>query len=281
MAPHSSSRSATWTPPRCNSGLVLDAITTRLACPFDARYEYDAAGQLLYEKRGLDNEYDDIPVSTDAKVITAYEYDALGRKISATVGAGLAGALTTTSSWLDRQHTLVETSPYGVTATTVFDLLGRKVQTLDAAGNTTTFAYDERGNLHQTTPPDGVPNAPVDYTYDALNRRIATTQARGTADEVSAHTAYDELGRVSAELDFKGIATLHYYDAVGHQIMTVAAADTADEATTKFQYDANGNLTKVIDANHTNATTLGVADARPQLRGLRNIVHCVQACYII
>ncbi len=220
------------------------------------RYEYDAAGQLLREKRGLDNEYDDIPVSTDAKVITAYEYDALGRKVRATVGVGMTGALATNWAFLDRQHTLVETSPYGVTATTVFDLLGRKVQAIDAAGNTTTFAYDSRGNLVQTTPPAGVPDAPVTYTYDALNRRPSTTQAGATA-----YTAYDELGRVSAELDLKGIATLHYYDAAGRQVMTVAAADTADEATTKFQYDANGNLLKVIDANHTNATTLGVADS--------------------
>lgn len=225
------------------------------ACVTVATYTYDNAGNLLSELRNSA----DSTLANRQK--TADAYDEAGRRTKTIVvnPANETETLVTktryywTSSGNNITGSMITTTdPYGVAVITYLDLLGRKYSTTDAAGNTTAYSYDNRGNLIQVTPP--IVAETVTTQYDALNRPVAVTQ---NGDTVT--TAYDELGRIAATCDARGTSALICYDAAGRKIMTVDAAGTADEAVTKFQYDANGNLLKVIDANHTNDATLDVA----------------------
>ncbi|MVO86417.1 RHS repeat protein [Streptomyces sp. p1417] len=85
----------------------------------------------------------------------------------------------------------------------------------DTKSVSTSFRYDDKGNLLKATPP--APLKPTTYTYDALGRPVAVTDGRG----VKSVYAYDERDR----------------------IVKVSAPAT----TVTYSYDGDGNLTQRSD----------------------------------
>ena len=207
-------------------------------------YAYDANSNqtLLIEGFG----------SADA-VVTQTRYDALDRVIRTDLGVGKDEPLVTRTQHHDDERRVVTIDPYGMTTQAQYDLLGRLTEQTDADGHVSAFEYDRRDNLVRQTFPSGSPDAPLEYGYDALSRRISTTQGSDTS-----HTVYDDDGRVEQTVDFRGYVTRNDYDDAARLIRTTRAVGAAGEAIEKMQYDANNNLLKVIDANNVNTAFVQV-----------------------
>src|SRR5580658_9360261 len=122
---------------------------------------YDAAGDVIQVTR------------PDGSFL-AYSYDAAHRLIQ--VSDALGDQIVYTLDALgDRTQTQIH-GPGGATLTktqsAVFDELGRLLQSIGAAGQTTQFSYDNDSNVLSITDPLG--NA-TGQSFDALNRLIQTT----------------------------------------------------------------------------------------------------------
>jgi YD repeat-containing protein len=89
------------------------------------------------------------------------------------------------------------------------------------------------------------------YTYDALNRRVQTTDAL----EHTTQVAYDVLGNVTDETDANGVVTHTVYDernlpaAVIQNYRPAFQADAQTNVRIEYTYNAIGNRTQVKDAN--------------------------------
>lgn len=115
-----------------------------------------------------------------------------------------------------------------------------------------TFDYDNNGNL--TTESDWKNNS-TSHTYDALNRRITTSNRLG----FSMTMGYDNNNNLTSEKDFEGRETKHDYDALNRRIRTVQPAlPGAASGELKYSYynesDPKTNLKMVTD-QEGNTTT--------------------------
>jgi RHS repeat-associated protein len=183
-------------------------------------------------------------------VVTAYTYDAVGRRTMVSVYAGKPIALTDEITVSGRH---IDTS-FG------YDANGNQVWVKDALGNQTDFEYDSMNRRTITRFPavDGDSNLRRfrKTSYDALGRRTREM------DEAGVMTAfgYDALGRLtSVTNDFKieyasneePVVTRYEYDAFGNEITQTDAMSR----TTRYEYDALGRRTHRIlpggDANET------------------------------
>ncbi|MFH8791941.1 RHS repeat-associated core domain-containing protein [Streptomyces sp. NPDC017941] len=85
----------------------------------------------------------------------------------------------------------------------------------DTKSVSTSFRYDDKGNLTKATPP--APLKPTTYTYDALGRPAAATDGRG----IKSVYTYDERDRVTKV--------------------------SSPQATVAYSYDGDGNMTQRSD----------------------------------
>ena len=120
-----------------------------------------------------------------------------------------------------------------------YDLLNRVTGIIDAAGQpeqrSTSYVYDAVGNL--VTKVTGLgsgsyahPSTMI-YSYDALNRRTAMTEAFGQPEQRSATYSYD-LG-----------------DNLVTQVTGQAAGSYAHVSTATYGYDALSRVTTMIEAD--------------------------------
>ena len=146
---------------------------------------------------------------------------------------------------------------------TVYDQNGRKSSTIDPFGRETKYEYNELSQLKKVTANyvTGQPqnyqdkfNVVTEYSYDALGRRITTTDTLGRVSR----STYDDLSRVLTNtvnyLSGQGqnykdpsgnrynIITSYTYDIRGNQI---AVIDTADVVTRTY-FDRLGRPTTVV-----------------------------------
>ncbi|MCT9078513.1 ricin-type beta-trefoil lectin domain protein [Streptomyces fulvoviolaceus] len=77
-----------------------------------------------------------------------------------------------------------------------YDTRGNRVSAEDTAGNTWTWTYDARGRQVEAVDPD---TGTTTTTYNDLDQPVTTTTAKGTADETTVWTGYDELGRTTEQ----------------------------------------------------------------------------------
>lgn len=174
------------------------------------------------------------------------------------------------------------TSPSGRTVNYEYDLLGRKVAEIIAAGtgeaSSNLFQYDAVGNL--TNRIDGLsnswqtvfsamnrPTATIDplgrtnsFTYDTVGNRLTATRPDGTTSTNSYDSmnrlvktvdplnqtnsfAYNDLDQLVTLTDGKGNVTTWAFDVLGRQTNKAYADSNGDT----YRYDAVGNLT-----NHVN-----------------------------
>jgi YD repeat-containing protein len=197
-------------------------------------YQYDALGQRLSNS---------LTVQGVTRTTTTH-YDAFGRVLSTTDALGHI----TTYSYNLATHTIVVTTPDGVTMTTVKDAYGDTVSVTDGAGNTTSYTYDADGHLLSTT--DALGNTSTNQ-YDGNGNLILTSDATGY---IVTYT-YDADGRMLSKIvDPHGLSleTDYVYDGEGRK---VTVRDPVG-AVTAYTYDADGNVLAVVVDPGTNGLSL-------------------------
>jgi RHS repeat-associated protein len=167
-----------------------------------------------------------------------------------------------------------------------YDPVGNRTATIDANGQVTTYAYDARDSLAQVTQsplPWTVVNQPpstvisTTYTYDNLGNLGQVTRAAGDPTNVRATTySYDGLNRLRQEQQYPAwpsvtgvLTTTLYYDPNGNrtEVMPPAISDTAFfsdglnrltsynyldlESYASFTYDLDNNRLTMTDPTGT------------------------------
>ena len=227
---------------------------------------------------------------------TCTTYDVAGKVLSQTVPAfGGQPARTVSYTWVVGNNPLRSSvSDAAGTITTTVDLLGRIALYVDAAGNTTTYVYDQLGRVVQTTTTNGlVQLAQVQTDYDPAGRptaqrvdgtAVATVPASGGYDAAGqlATVTYGNGSRLSAiGRDQAGRTTaLSWLDASNQTLSTDVVTrsqsgrvvtDSIDGGTAgTFAYDPAGRLTGANVGGHTLAYSFDTAAGCPLADAGRN-----------
>ncbi len=191
----------------------------------------------------------------NAGVLTGNETTA---QIAALVAAATPAADNGATTRTDVQRTDTTYDPHGqVSSVTTYTAVSNDADLtgIAADGATTTYVYDQAGQLLSKVDPTG---AQVSYSYDGLGRVTAvvdsqngtTTTQYDSADNAivvttggsSTTSVYDAAGNLVSVTDPAGTAQ-NYYDADGRVIMS---RDVDGELTWTF-YDAAGNTIGSVD----------------------------------
>lgn len=210
--------------------------------------------------------------------ITLSTYDASGNLKTRTAPNGQLSSYSH-----DNANRLVETTttvataagPQLVTHKTVYDVLGRVAQTINANNHTSTASFDNAGNAIARANALGQATS---YQYDADNRVTQVTDAAGRITSTtydrqgrvsnvntpagSQSYDYDRDGRVIRQVDARGIATQYrYHPSTG----LLAEVTDALGRKTSATHDDAGNVTSITDPNgHTTYFAFDKSNRRTQ-----------------
>ncbi|MFN9851522.1 MAG: hypothetical protein ACK57P_06880, partial [Planctomycetota bacterium] len=193
------------------------------------------------------------------------------------------GGVTTMTYSSSLNRLLSMTDPLNRTKTFTYSATGNMLTAVDAAGFTTTYAYNTRGLTTSVTPPDpdgaGPLTAPVTgLAYDTLGRLITLTNPDAStqtftynaADQLLTHRdelnnattlVYDNLGNLTSVTDRIAAQTQYQYDALSRRIKQIDALGN----TTDIEYNNRGWVLKV-----TNPDPDG---AGPLQRAIQNLTY--------
>ena len=137
---------------------------------------------------------------------------------------------------------------------TTYDILGRVVQTRDAAGRESFTVYDGLGRRSLTVANYvAQANPPEDWIWSAVNNRWE--DGAGNAidhnspkfdQNIISQTVYNKAGQVVSTRDARGTETAFVYDGAGRRLMVTAAANTGQRASTYTNYDKAGRVLRTI-----------------------------------
>ncbi|MEU2956591.1 RHS repeat domain-containing protein [Streptomyces xanthochromogenes] len=161
----------------------------------------------------------DVPDSftTPDNTKSTYAYDAVGNTTSVAV-SGTGGGTTSAT--------------YNPSTPTCGGFVGQRCTIKDARGKTTTFTYDDHGNLTKSAPP--TPQGAITATYDALGRPRTVTDGRG----ITSTYTYDNLDQVRKVATSGGLSVSYVYDLDGNLTQR-----TDQTGTVKHAYDGLGRET--------------------------------------
>jgi RHS repeat-associated protein len=168
-------------------------------------YTYDAAHRLIRVGNARDERVD-------------YTLDPFGDVLQTQIHSSGGMALTNTQSQ-------------------VFDELGRVLQSIGAAAQTTQYAYDKDDNIVSITDP--LANV-TGQSFDALNRLIQTAAPLGSTTDYS----YDANDNQTSVTDPRSLATTYIYDGFGNLLQQ----SSPDTGVTVYVVDAAGNRIQETDA---------------------------------
>ncbi len=218
-----------------NLGLLLSRTETDLSSGLSRtnRYTYDPATSQVKTIDGP---------RVDVSDITTFDYDpATGNLINITNALGHSTQITEYDA-IGRPTRIIDTNQ-SVTTLTYHPRGWLTSRSRD--GQTTTFEYDNVGQLIKLTRPNG---AFTQYTYDAAHRLTDITDNLGN----TLHYTLDAMGNVLKEevKDSSGqLARVmeQEYDQLSRLLLNIGG----ENQTQHYQYDANGNLTTKTDARNT------------------------------
>jgi RHS repeat-associated protein len=212
------------------------------------RYTYDQLSRMTTR---------DVPASTDSqRAVSHYTYTRTGDVLSVTDPTG-AQALTTYDD-LDRQASVTQVERYptanNYTTTYSYDDGGDVLSSTAPSGATTTMKYDTVGELTSSTDPSHVVSQ---YGYDFAGRQVRASDGMNR----TSRTDYDALGHTASESDVSPagatLRTVTYaYDAAGN----LTGSTDPYHATTTYDYDAAGRMVRQVEpvsASHSITTTFG------------------------
>jgi RHS repeat-associated protein len=210
-----------------------------------------------------------------------FAYDALGRPVELTDGAGNKVAISygiLTSETLGEQTTTV-TDQSGNTGVTVTDPWGRTVQ--ESQGSSTlSLGYDDLNRLVSSTDPNELTTTQTwnslsqltseaspdrgtwHYTYDPVGNLYTSTDALGQTDTYG----HDALGRLTTETLPDGSQLSWNYDQPGHGAAIGQLTSIADTLSScpggvekSFSYDSNERLSAEQDCVAGQSQTTSVS----------------------
>lgn len=159
---------------------------------------------------------------------------------------------------LETSRTEAFGTPLARTITTAWHLAYRLPAQISEPGRTTTFTYDERGNLLQRTITSGVQTRTWSYTYNPWGQVMTMDGPRTDVSDVT-HYEYDSRGNLTRVTNPLGHVTqIVSYDANGRPLAIIDPNLIA----TQLTYDARGRLTRRAVENEV---TTYVYDAAGQL----------------
>ncbi|MBN1557621.1 MAG: RHS repeat protein [Lentisphaerae bacterium] len=164
------------------------------------RYAFDMDGRLIRET---------VSRGGDAPRVTAYDYDADGRLVRTT-------------------------DPDGNVTELVYDPESGRIVRETGPALTRRYAYDDAGQLIESTVFGAGVTGAVQYAWDAAGNLVRRTDALGR----ETRAAYDALDRPVRVVDALGGTNRLAYDAAGH----VTAITDANGTVTEFAYDGAGNV---------------------------------------
>lgn len=165
-------------------------------------------------------------------------------------------------------------------STTVYGLGGRVLETIDPAGNTTRFVYDQLGRrtltmrnyVVQATSPDNwtwANNQWEDGSAGAIYHRLAFDQ------NLITETVYNKAGQVVSTRDARGTVTQFVYDDAGRRLQSIQAAGTAIETVSYTAFDKAGRVRRTIQnyvagVDSPDSVTGDIWDFDPTSHGANN-----------
>lgn len=194
-----------------------------------------------------------LTVTSPSGATTTYTYDSAGNVLTVSRPlAGTSSVQTTTYTYGDASHPgdiTSQTDADGNTSQFSYDAYGDLVSATDALGDKTTYTFDSIGRRVSVTSPRGnvTGASPASYTtsyaYDNLGDLTKQTDPLG---HVTSYTYDGDRNRVSTA-DASGHLTTYSYDADNELIKVTHA----DGSTQTYGYDKNGNQTSQTDGGHT------------------------------
>jgi len=238
----------TWTPPGTSAGVPM--VRTM-----------DVNGRVSSERLGTLN-------------ATTYAYDPLGRMTSSTTPSPASVVTNYTYNGFAQTKTMTEFATAGASAATTtyaYDAAGRLDSVdgprTDVANDITGYDYDLSGRLTSVTqqgitlPGAGSPGLTTTYTYDDAGELVRTSQPLTSSLTQVRDLTFDTSGRMASAADARGTTTYTYgpgdqleqvgdprgitlrfeYDNLGRQTRRYRSAPSvADDQA--FTYDQAGNL---------------------------------------
>lgn len=203
----------------------------------------------------------------------AFTYDVLNRSdVVTTTGTNGTGSRTTvaTTTYAGLTTKVTRTNPSGgqpQSTTTRVNGLGQVRAVVDALNQTTSYSYDQHGNLTNVTTPSGFA---VNMTYDVRGRK----QGRSDPDTGQRQYVYNGIGELVKQTDAMSRDTRQIFDALGRVIERREFGGTENSAivfATTWTYDNCGGRSTGLQCSSESHNGLPFSSA--------NFVHSQSLLY--
>ncbi|MFI2072164.1 LamG-like jellyroll fold domain-containing protein [Streptomyces triculaminicus] len=185
---------------------------------------------------------------------TEATYDELGRRLTATTIERYPSVqnLTTHHTWDDAGNQTSSTSPAGLVTSATYNAAGEALTLTAPRSGTTKLGYDVLGRRIETIDATGRKSA---TRYDGFGNMVGTADY-GTGDSVLRSTAaeYDADGHRTSVTSATGAKTTFAHDALGRVTQQVEPIADGKSITTGFGYDMMGNRTRLTDGRGNTTT---------------------------